>query len=60
VGHVARKGETRNIYRILIGKPDGKGRLGIQASVEGQIKIKLKETGYKDVYWIQVAEDRVQ
>jgi hypothetical protein len=23
-GHVARKGETRNAYRILVGKPEGK------------------------------------
>jgi hypothetical protein len=26
-GHVARMGEKRNIYRILVGKPDGKGPL---------------------------------
>jgi hypothetical protein len=27
-GHVARMGETRNIYRILVGKPEGKRPLG--------------------------------
>jgi hypothetical protein len=26
-GHVARRGETRNAYRILVGKPEGKRRL---------------------------------
>jgi hypothetical protein len=27
-GHVARLGETRNAYRILVGKPEGKRPLG--------------------------------
>jgi hypothetical protein len=27
-GHVARMGENRNIYRILVGKPEGKRLLG--------------------------------
>jgi hypothetical protein len=27
-GHVARMGETRNAYRILMGKPEGKRPLG--------------------------------
>jgi hypothetical protein len=27
-GHVARMGETRNAYRILVGKPEGKRLLG--------------------------------
>jgi hypothetical protein len=29
-GHVARMGELRNAYRILIGKPEGKRPLGRQ------------------------------
>jgi hypothetical protein len=29
-GHVARMGETRNAYRILVGKPEGKRPLGRQ------------------------------
>jgi hypothetical protein len=28
LGHVARMGDVRNAYRILIGKPDGKRPLG--------------------------------
>jgi hypothetical protein len=28
VGHVARKGQVRNIYEILVGKPEGKRPLG--------------------------------
>jgi hypothetical protein len=27
-GHVARMGEKRNVYRILVGKPEGKTQLG--------------------------------
>jgi hypothetical protein len=27
-GHVARMGEKRNVYRLLVGKPDGKRPLG--------------------------------
>jgi hypothetical protein len=28
VGHVARMGEKRNMYKLLVGKPEGKGPLG--------------------------------
>jgi hypothetical protein len=28
VGHVARMGEERNVYRVLMGKPEGKRPLG--------------------------------
>jgi hypothetical protein len=28
VGHVARMGEKRNVYRLLVGKPEGKRPLG--------------------------------
>jgi hypothetical protein len=28
VGHVARKGEKRNMYRLLVAKPEGKRRIG--------------------------------
>jgi hypothetical protein len=27
-GHVARMGEKRNAYRLLVGKPEGRRRLG--------------------------------
>ena len=27
-GHVARMGERRGVYRVLVGKPEGKGPLG--------------------------------
>jgi hypothetical protein len=28
VGHVAQTGERRNVYRLLVGKPEGKRPLG--------------------------------
>jgi hypothetical protein len=45
-GHVARRGETRNAYRILVGKPEGKRPLGRQISrYVGNIKIDRRELG---------------
>jgi len=35
-GHVARMGERRGPYRVLVGKPEGKGHLG-DPGVEGKI-----------------------
>jgi hypothetical protein len=29
VGHVASMGESRGVFRVLVGKPEGKGPLGI-------------------------------
>jgi hypothetical protein len=46
-GHVARLGETRNAYRILVGKPEGKRPLGKPRRrwVEN-IKMDLGEIGW--------------
>jgi hypothetical protein len=50
-GHVARKGEKRNTYRSLVGKPEGKRPL---VWVDN-IKMDLLEIG---VHWIGLAQDR--
>ena len=43
-GRVARMGERRGIYRILVGRPDGKRPLGIpRRRWEGNIKMDLQE-----------------
>jgi hypothetical protein len=43
-GHVARTGEKRNAYRILVGMPEGKRLLGIpKCSWVDNIKIDLRE-----------------
>jgi hypothetical protein len=45
-GHVARMGETRNAYRILVGKQEGKRPLGRRRRRwVDNIKIDLKEIG---------------
>jgi hypothetical protein len=45
-GHVARMGETRNAYRILVGKPEGKRPLGRpRRRCVNNIKMDLREIG---------------
>jgi len=45
-GHVVRKGKMRNVYKILVGKPEGKGPLRRSRSRrEDDIKMDLRETG---------------
>jgi len=51
----------RNAHRILIRKPEGKGPLGRpRLRWEVNIEMELKETGYEDVDWIHLGEDRDQ
>jgi hypothetical protein len=46
-GHVARMGEGRNVYRVLVGKPEGKRPLKRSRSRwEGGIKMDLREIGW--------------
>jgi hypothetical protein len=60
-GHVARMGERRNAYRILVGKPEGKRSLGRSRCrwVE-DIKIDLREIGWEGMEWIDLTQDRDQ
>ncbi|KAJ4447195.1 hypothetical protein ANN_09197 [Periplaneta americana] len=59
--HVARKGESRNAYRVLVGRPEGKRPLGRpRRRGEDNIKIDLREVGYDDRDWINLAQDRDQ
>jgi hypothetical protein len=45
-GHVARMGEGRDVYRVLVGKPQGKRPLGrLRRRWENNIKIDLREIG---------------
>ncbi|KAJ4440065.1 hypothetical protein ANN_08196 [Periplaneta americana] len=58
-GHVARMGESRNAYRVLVGRPEGKRPLGRQRRRwEDNIKMDLREVGYDDRDWINLAQDR--
>jgi hypothetical protein len=58
-GHVARMGEKRNAYRILVGKPEGKRPLGRpRRRWADNIKLDLREIGWDGVDWIDLAQDR--
>jgi hypothetical protein len=58
-GHVARMGEKRNAYRLLVKKPDGKRPLGRpRRRWVDNIKIGLLEIGWSDGDWIGLAQDR--
>jgi hypothetical protein len=56
---VARMGEERNVYRVLMGKPERKRPLGIpRRRWENGIRVDLREIGWGNVDWIQLAQNR--
>jgi hypothetical protein len=58
-GHVARMGEKRNAYRLLVGKPEGKRPLGRpRRRWVDNIRMDLGKVGWGDVDWIGLAKDR--
>jgi hypothetical protein len=58
-GHVALMGEKMNVYRLLVGKPEGRRPLGRPRRrwVENST-MDLVEVGWGDVGWIGLARDR--
>ena len=57
-GHVARMGEERGAYRVLVGKPEGKRPLGRhRRRWVDNIRIDLQEMGCGHVDWIGLAQD---
>jgi hypothetical protein len=54
-GQVARMGEKRNAYRLLVGKPEGKRP---RRRWVDNIRMDLGEVGWGDVDWIGLAKDR--
>ena len=58
-GHVARMGEGREVYRVLVGKPEGQRPLGKpRRRWEDNIRMKLQEVGLGYEDWIGRAQDR--
>jgi hypothetical protein len=53
-------GETRNTYRILVGKPEGKRQLGRPRRRWVEIKMDLEEIGWDGRDWIELGQDRDQ
>jgi hypothetical protein len=58
-GHVACMGEERKVYKVLVGKPEGKWPLGrSRHRWEDGIRMDLREIGLGGVDWIQLSQDR--
>jgi hypothetical protein len=58
-GHVARMGEESNVYRVLMGKPEGKRPFErARHRWEDGIRMDLREIGWESVDWLQLAQDR--
>jgi hypothetical protein len=49
--------ERTGMYRVLVGKPEGKRTLGRPKSRwDDNIKIDVREIGYRDMDWIELAQ----
>ena len=58
-GHVELIGERRDLYRVLVWKPEGKRPLGRpRRGWEDNIKIDLQEVGCGDMDWIDLTQDK--
>jgi len=58
-GHVARMVERTGVYRVLLGKPEGKKPLRKPSRRwEDNIKMGLQEVGCGGMDWIKLAQDR--
>ena len=57
--HVARMGEEKGVYRVLVGKPEGRRPLGRpRRRWVGNIGMDLQEVGCEYMDWIMLAQDR--
>jgi hypothetical protein len=61
VWNIARMGEKRNAYRILVGVPEGKRPLRRpRCRCMDNIKMDLREIGWDGMDWIDLAQNRNQ
>jgi hypothetical protein len=59
VGHISRMGEERKVYKVLVGKPEGKIPLGRpRRRWEDGIRMGLRGIGLGGVDWIRLVQDR--
>jgi len=59
VGHVASMGENGGVFRVLVGKLEGKKPLGRpRHRWEYNMTMDLQEMGCEGMDWINVAQDR--
>jgi hypothetical protein len=60
-GHVALMGEGRGLYRVLVGRLEGKRSLGgPRHRWEDNIKMDLRGIEKDGANWIRLAQDRAQ
>jgi hypothetical protein len=57
-GNVALIGERRGVYRILVGKPEGKRPLGRPRRRWEDNNMDLQKVGCGGMDWIELAQDR--
>ena len=58
-GHVARMGEERGVYRVLVGKPEGRKPMGRpRLGWVDNIRMELQEVGCGYMDWIELSQDR--
>ena len=58
-GHVARMGEEREVYRLLVGKLEGRRPLGRpRRRWVDNVRMDLQEVGFGYMDWIVLAQDR--
>jgi hypothetical protein len=57
-GYVARRGERRGVYTVLVGKPEGRGPLRRpRRRLEDNIKMDLQEVGWRawtGLIWLRI------
>jgi hypothetical protein len=52
-------GEERKVYKVRVGKPEGKRSFGRpRRRWENSIRMDLREIGWEDIKWVQLTQDR--